>query len=245
MTNKLTIAAFLACLLAVGVGAQKKLKPWAEWSKKDAEKILNDSGWGQTQVETDTSELFFQPTAPPTASGGVNAGQRNTEGATNQAVNVKYRVRFFSARPIRMALVRLIELEMKSPNLQASEGLKKFAEAQSPDSIIVTVAFETNDQRYGGRLLQAFNSAETSTTKNNSYLERRDGKRLFLQEYVKPGKDGFGARFIFPRTLDGQPFLTPESGEVRFHGENVGRNLFMADRRFKVSEMMYDGALEY
>ncbi|MGH9941746.1 MAG: hypothetical protein ACRD9R_05215 [Pyrinomonadaceae bacterium] len=241
MINKLIITLCLTCLLAVGIGAQKKLKSWTEWSKKDSEKILNDSGWGQTQVETDTSELFFQPTAP----GGANASQRNTEGATNQAVNVKYRVRFFSARPVRMALARLIELEMKSPNPQASEGLKNFAEVQSPNSIIVTVSFETTDQRYGGRLLQAFNSAETSTTKNNSYLERKDGKRLFLQEYVKPGRDGFGARFIFPRMLDGQPFLTPESGEVRFHGENSGNNLFKADRRFKVSEMMYDGAVEY
>ena len=30
--------------------AQKDLKPWQEWSRKDAEAILNDSSWGKTEV---------------------------------------------------------------------------------------------------------------------------------------------------------------------------------------------------
>ena len=37
-------------LLAASVSAQK-LKPWTEWTAKDAEKVLNDSAWGQTQTE--------------------------------------------------------------------------------------------------------------------------------------------------------------------------------------------------
>jgi hypothetical protein len=144
-----------------------------------------------------------------------------------------------------MALARMVMLQNPG-NTQAAEGLKKFAEYQPTDYIIVTVSFSSADGRYQGRLLNIFNGAETSTIKNDTYLERKDGKRLFLQEYVKPGKDGFGARFVFPRTVDGQPFITPDTGEVRFHAElTTDRNGAKVDRRFKVADMMYEGALEY
>jgi len=95
-------------------------------------------------------------------------------------------------------------------------------------------------------VFQAFASSTTETTKTNSYLENRDGKRIYLSEYSPPSKDGSGAKFVFPRVLDGKPFLTADSGEVRFHSEfSAGSNNVKLDRRYKVADMMYDGKLEY
>ena len=242
MCKKVTIALALICTLAIGGAAQKekKAKAWTEWSKKDAEKVLNDSPWGQTQTETDTSEMVFTPTQ----RGGFNDSTRNREGASNQEINVKYFVRFFSARPIRQAFARL--MVMQNPgNAQAAEGLRRFAELQATGDIIVSVWFDASDQRAAGKILQALSSGETSTLKNYAYLERKDGKRLFLQEYIKPSQVGFGGRFVFPRTLNGEPFLTPDSGEVRFHTELGTRQEFKIDRRFKIADMMYEGGLEY
>ncbi len=241
MFKKITVALLFVGALAAGVAAQKPMKAWTEWSKKDAEKILKSSPWAQTQVETDTSELFFQPTA----RGGVNDQTRAAEGATNTEVHVNYFVRFFSARPIRMALARTMMLSMKDVPPDTVAGLKRFAEIQPTDSIIVTVWFDSTDQRSGGKVLQALSNGETSTLKNDAYLERKDGKRLFLQEYVKPGKDGFGARFIFPRKVESDQFLKADSGEVRFHAELGTNKEFKVDRRFKIADMMYEGALEY
>ena len=48
---------------------QKQKKSWTEWSEKDAEKMLSDSPWAKIQKETDTSELFFRPTADPRTAG--------------------------------------------------------------------------------------------------------------------------------------------------------------------------------
>src|SRR5437868_13822201 len=107
MFKRITVALALTCALA-GFGAAQKEKKrpqvWSEWSKKDAEKILQDSPWAQTQVETDTSEMLFQPTSP--SGRGVNSSTRATDGDTNQAIALQYYVRFFSARPIRQALAR-------------------------------------------------------------------------------------------------------------------------------------------
>ena len=242
----ISFLAALALLLAlITVTAQEKGKAWSEWSKKDAEKMLESSPWAQTQTDTDTSQMFYSPTTDPRSTGvrtTSNTDARLGEGAVNTSVSVKFHVRFYSARPIRQALVRLMELQQK-PTPEVAQRLTSFAELQSPDSIIVTVTFESNDQRYSGTVMQAFNSAVTATLKNDTYLERTDGKRLFLEEYVPPGKDGFGARFIFLRELNGQPFITKDTGEVRFYAEYAkGPKI---DRRFKVADMIYKGGLEY
>jgi hypothetical protein len=226
--------------LTLMVFAQNPGKPWQEWSKKDVEKILTDSPWSRTKVETDVSEMFYQPTA--NARNAPNAPARIESGATNQEINIKYQVRFFSARPIRQALARAFALRQKLDE-QTREALNNFAELKSENSIIVTVTWEATDQRFGNKVMQAFNSAITSTLKNKSYLERKDGQRLFLEEYVTPGKDGFGARFIFPKTVDGKPFIDENNGTVRFFAEYAEGMKINAT--FKTSEMIYKGQLEY
>lgn len=241
--TRIGLAAILA-LMAVSTFGQTR--PWKEWSRKDAEKILHDSPWAHQQTDTNVAEMFYKPTSDPRLTRGregPNSAARLEEGATNEEVNVKYGIRFFSARPVRRAFVRLMLL--KDSNLEPSviERMNAFAEMPSTDSIILAVTFEASDKRALGKVMQAFASAVSGTVKNTSYLERNDGKRLFLQEYVPPGRDGFGARFIFPRKVDGSAFINADSGEIRFFSEYApGLKLNM---RFKVADMMMDGQLEY
>lgn len=272
--NKFAAAFFLALLTAGAGAAQKQLKPWTEWTKKDAEKILSDSPWSQTQTETDTSEMVYTPTTLG------DTRSRETQGATNQAVTVKFHIRLFSARPVRQAYVRLLDLNQPQAEQNAVDRRHAWANLEASDSIIVTVAFDSSDKRYLGRVMQSFSSAVTSVLKNSAYLERKDGKRVFLAEYVPPGKDVFGARFIFPRILDGQPFLAGEEGSIRFHAEYDNKNALDSannpdgqtsrsattrppsgssgssiqaessfklklDMRFKIADMIYNGVLEY
>jgi len=238
----LTCAVLLSCSLVFAGTNQKTERPWTEWTQKEAEKVLSSSPWSQTQVDTDTSEMFFSPTNDPARGRTTdNAGQRLESGARNQAVNVKFIVRFFSARPVRQALIRMMELKQK-PDPAVAERMHAFANVPSGDSIILTLSVETTDQRYAGQAMQAMGSAVTATMKNETYLER-DGKRHFLHEYIPPGKDGFGARFIFLRLVDEQPFIKDNTGEVRFVTKYPTG--LKVDRRFKVEEMLYEGKLEY
>jgi hypothetical protein len=240
MKKKTAIA--LIVLMAAAAVAQKKEMPWTEWSKKDAEKVLSDSPWSKAQTDTDTSQMFYSPTQDPQRMGtSSNDGSRLAQGATNQSVNVSFQVRFFSARPVRQALARVMELNNKPP-ADVVTKLHQFAEMQSTNSIIVTVTYSSSDQRYSGIVMQQFNSAATGTLKNDAYLQRSDGKQLFLEEYVPPGKDGFGARFIFLREVDGEPFVKDANGDLRFYAKFP--NGIKVDRRFKLADMMYQGQLE-
>jgi len=230
--KKLAITLMFVFAFVVVAGAQKKTKPWDEWDEKEVQKMLNNSPWGQTQTETNTSEMFYSPSR----TGG---GSRSTEGAYNQAINLNFRVRLLSAKPIRQAFARSVG--MKNPQLV--ERLRAFADQKSDQWIVVAVDYDSTDQRFTGKAMQAFNSAVTGTLKNNTYIETNDGKRVFLQEYMAPIKDGMGAKFVFPRTIDDKPFVNGESGYLRFYAE-MGSDIKL-NMRFKIADMMYDGQLEY
>lgn len=234
------------CLVAFALGsvasAQKEIKAWTEWTKKDVVKVLNDSGWGQTQLETQESSGpagAVTSTAEP-----LNRDPRQSAPGSISG-SIKYFVRFLSARPIRQAFVRKVQLEQPSADPQMAERSKSFIERSSDEFIIVSVATEVSDKKMGGGMMQAFNKARVESLKNVIYLQRKDGKRVFLQEYVPPGNAEIGARFVFPRKLDGQPYLTSDSGEVRFHAELGSDKQSRIDCRFKIADMMYNGALEY
>jgi hypothetical protein len=246
--RKYSIAALTMVLVMAGaVSAQKQLKPWGEWTQKDAQKILDDSAWGHTQTDTDTSQMFFSPTSDPNRGRSTsNDSSRLSQGATNQAVPLNFRIRFFTAKPIRQAFARQIALKQANLTKELTAALTAWSDAHTDDWIIVAVAFDSTDQRYSGPVMQAFGSATTDTVKNSTYLERKDGKRVFAAEYQAPGSDGAGAKFVFPRTVDGQPFVNAESGEIRFYSEfPTAKPPFKLDMRFKVADMMFDGKLEY
>ena len=250
----LTILVVVA--LPIIVIAQKQDHSWMELPKKDAERILANSPWSQTQVDTDVSEQFFSPTRPGTADVGQSTAARGTvstqqsinnnragRGAVNEAVGVSYRISFLSSRPVRQALARMILAAEREPNDQLVKNLQAFVERDFSPYIAIAVTVSSSDGRFSGPALQAINSATTGTLKNKAFLERQDGKRLFLSEYHPPIQDNLGAKFIFPRLVDGEPFLNSTSGTVRFYAEF--NDSFQLNMRYKVADMIYDQKLEY
>ncbi len=261
--RKFSIVTALIIAVTPIVLAQKQSKSWSEWSQKEAEKILNDSPWAQVQVETNTSEMTYSPTSGsgtnlttnrtpvPAATVRQEQAERNasraTEGAYNGPVSTSYEVRFLSARPIREAFADMILLQQATASAENKQKLKtqmqQFIDRNYGDFIIVAVTYKATDGRLAGKALQSFNSAVTDTLRNNTYLERSDGKRVFLIDYRAPIDDGLGAKFVFLRNVDGKPFLNPNISEVRFYAE-VGTSLKL-NQRFKVADMIYQGKLEY
>jgi hypothetical protein len=250
------IALLITAVPLTGALGQKKGSPWTEWSEKDAQKILSDSGWSHIQTDTDTSEMFFSPTTAGTATvarspatrGAIGDQQsinnsRADRGATNQAVSIKYRICFLSAKPVRQAFAKMILSSQHRPDENLAVQLQSFVDRDFSAYIVVAVSVEASDQRFSGPVMQIINSANTGTLKNNTYLERQDGKRLFLISYMAPIQDGLGAKFIFPRSEDGQFFLTAQHESVRFVAEFSPS--FKLNMRFKVSDMMFDDKLEY
>jgi hypothetical protein len=237
----LSILPLVCIVVAVATAQKMPTKPWTEWTDKEAKKVLEDSPWAQTQIDTDTTNMTFNP-----AQGG----------GAHDATTLVMHIKFLSAKPIRQALMRQLELQKKAP---APDVVKAFVDRKFEQSIVVAVTYSGPDGRYSGPAIPAFASATIGTLKNNTYLERKDGKRLFLQAYQAPGTDQLGAKFYFTRGEAGVPFISGDAGEFRFHAEipsdvrqnpnSVNPNSFTGfiklDMKFKLGLMTYDGTLEY
>jgi hypothetical protein len=247
------VALFLFMTLAAS--AQKGNYPWMELSRKDAERLLANSPWSHTQVDTDASEMFYSPTRQGTSSAaqstnkGIVSSQqsinnnRADRGALNEEVHTSYRISFLSARPVRQALAKMILSSERGPNEQLASQLQGFVERDFSPYVVIAVKVDSTDQRLLGPIMQAINSGTTGTLKNTTYLERQDGKRVFLTQYNAPISDNLGAKFIFPRLVDGQPFLQSDSGTVRFVAQF--NDSFKINMVYKVREMLYEQKLEY
>ncbi|HLF84354.1 MAG TPA: hypothetical protein VI837_09290 [Blastocatellia bacterium] len=225
----------VSTICSVAVFAQWNKKPYTEWSEKEAQKMLDDSPWGQTQTFSDTSQAF-------------DTGRRADSGQSRVAdvSHTNFRIRFLSATPVRQAFSRIIELKQKEAmSDQLAAQLKAFVTPGGfPDFVVISVNVDSREQR--AQLQQATVLLQTRTTaelKNNTYLLVKGGQRVFIQEFQTPKRDGLGAKFIFPRMVEGKPYITEASGEVQFYSE-LSKD-YTLNMRFKVKEMMFDGKLEY
>ena len=224
-------ALFLVCPLMTP--AQWNKKPYTDWSEKEALKVLNESPWGQTQVYSDLSNTF-----------GTGPGQSRRSGDYN-AYYMNIRIRFLSSKPIREAFSRLIALKQKdamTPQLAAQ--LQAFATQDLPDYVIVAVDADATEAKNEIREFRALLDTRTTVDlKNNTYLTIQGGERVYVAEYQPPKKDGLGAKFIFPRKVNGKPVVTPENEEIQFYSDFSEK--FKLSMRYKVKDMMYGGKLEY
>jgi hypothetical protein len=230
--------AALFLIPSLSASAQWDKKPYTEWSEKETQKMLNDSPWGRTQAFSSPVTLFRQmPNRGPAAEAGRSAPPN--------AIHVNFRIRFLSAKPIRQAISRMVELNTKGEiSQELAAHLKSFTAGEFVEYIVITVSCDARES--GANIQEALSllyRSGTAELKNNTFLETRGGKRVFLHEFQPPKEDGVGARFIFPRNLDGNPFITPESEQVRFFTE-LSSN-YRLDRRYKIKDMMYEGKLEY
>ena len=236
----------LLALCACSAFAQKN-KPWTELSEKEAARILNDSPWGQTQTEGEDSRPEQQSAITQVAAPGAANRQLSREGEapdTRPSRVVKYRARFLSAKPVRGAIAKILLLKKGDTADEAlSTQLQEFVNRDFGDYVVVAVTPEAADPKMVGPMIQFLTNATADIFKEKVYLERKDGKKLMLADYRPPGPDGMGAKFVFIRTLEGQPFLTAESDNVRFFAQ-INEKMKL-NFRYKVSDMMYDGKLEY
>ena len=251
----LLCSAFVLCAATASAQKEDKGKPWTEWSEKEAMKMLSDSPWSQTQKElTDSASgpsggavtsaaqngnganmvMSDSAKASSSSESGQNIGQKN------QTLNLLYIVSFLSAKPVREGFIRIAELRQPDSPAEKVAERRTFIDRDFSDYIVVTLKMDGTDRKKLAPINQYLTSSNKDSFKDVVYLERKDGKRVALMDYRTP--DPLGAKFIFPRTLEGKPFLDANSGEVRVYIE-IGKTKL--SRKFKVADMMYDGKLEY
>jgi hypothetical protein len=222
-------------------GAQWDKKPYAQWAEKESLRVLDDSPWGQTQVFADED---MKPGGPATNGDPPRAIDQGGSRVT-YASQINFRIRLLSARPVRQAIARLMEINRKSDiNPGFAAKLRDFIAEESADYIIVSVLCDA--PRPSVRLQKASELLDSLTTeklKEKAYLILSDGRRAPIHEYQPPGQDGLGARFIFLRKSEGKPFVADKRGVIRFRADISDD--YALDRTYNLKNMSYQGKLEY
>lgn len=244
--NRTFALSLVVLFLFCAASAQWNKKPYTEWSEKEAVKLLSDSPWAQTLTFSESSEA--QRMMQRDSQGRItDTGRSDDLGSsrTSDIPVVNFRIRFLSARPVRQAFARMMELRQRgnlSPD--GAARLRAFATADSPEAIVVAVLCESpkTTKTFQEARALLYNQT-TGELKSKTYLLVKGGERVYLQEYQPPPSDGLGARFIFPRAVNGKPVLGAESESVRFYSELS--SAYVLNQSYKVKDMMFDGKLEY
>lgn len=235
----ITCAPVVVFICALSISAQLNKKPYTEWSEKDARKVLDNSPWAQTQVFSDTSNEFGK---------GIGRGANGTTDSSSGDYSAHYlniRIRLLSARPVRQAFARIITLMQKGQvSEQLAAQLKGFATKDASDYIAVAVDCDAKESKSELREFRTLLDNRTLVDlKNNTYISGTGGERVYIGAYRPPSADNLGAQFLFPRLINGAPFITPSSEEIHFYSEISTK--YILNMRYKVKDMMFDGKLEY
>ncbi len=230
----------LCCGFLQPVFAQQfwEKKTYTEWSDKQVRRILENSPWAQ---QFTVSDVKIEIAGPQLSPKGPSRAAR--ERGLEQNPRIIYTVQFRSAKPMRQALIRRVQIEGKYDSMATDRKAAADRRAQDflnapAEEIMVYIGFETNVPAYALDLQQSFSSLPPSTVPNDTFLNA-GGEKLSPTSYeVVTG--GVQLTFKRPQNLarTGEislEFMSPKVGDL------ASTRAFV---RFKLKDMVVADALE-
>lgn len=218
-------------LLFAGSLAAGVQQPFREWTLARALQILNASPWAR-------HETFTRVIA------GVGSGASGEK----EIFNTFY-VRFLSARPVREALARVQQIEYGYDRL-ADEDRDRFDRhaqenllADFEDWIVIGVGFRSNDPNQESEVRRFLERQTSETLKNKAFLSTKLFSQVRIANYFPPRDEGIGAKFVFPRKLDGAPVVTEACDSITFELLDVPAASPRLRAKFRVKDMVVGGKL--
>jgi hypothetical protein len=209
--------------------------PFQKWSQKLVSQILSNSPWAQ---QWGTGEAF------------ETMGQRASQTVQGQTeARYSFTARLMSSLALRQAYVRWLELrnnydEMPPERQQEFDSkVNSLLQADVSQEIVLALSYQSNMPVTQRDLARFFDSATAATLNQSSYLYGPRG-RVDLLKYFPANGEATGARFIFPRMVNGQPVLQPGDKEMRFelYVPPLGQVVRVA---FDARKMIFQGKLDY
>lgn len=255
-----SLAAAAACL-AGAAHAQEDwpAKPYTEWSKAEAERVLESPPWAVRQ----TVKIRYAGEARRVAGGGSNpegvvvfggdpvlVQPGVSLGGAEAPVDFVFTLRLRSAPAVRKAVARLAQLEagkLKGKERAALEARAKgLAECPAcADNYVLTLSSKSEQVPGADAVYTIYKGARLEDIKRYIFIANERGERRPLVHFVAPKVPGDEATFFFPRLGErGEPLLTADSRELIFNVTNNEVNA-ITNFRVDVSKLVRDGVVEF
>ena len=221
---------FLSAGAAVPDPLQIVQRDFSSWTLAEATRILNRSPWARKQTYT-------------RVVGGVGSGIHGEKEIFNT-----FFVRLLSAPPIRRAYARIQQIQNGYDEMtpaakgRLDAGIAPGLNLDVSRWIVLTISFRSNNPNMELSVKRFFDSQRLETMRDRAYLATENFPRVELAAYFPPREDAVGAKFVFPRHIDGVPVVAPDQKEVNFEVNipSVYRRLRV---NFSVADMLVEGTL--
>ncbi len=228
-------------------------KPFREWSRSEAEKILNDSPWAsQQEVRIRFDKEAQKAAGSYSGVSSASAAQSQMEVSRDLPVDFIFTLRLRSALPVRQALVRLRQLQTGIEKLGPRELAAFDAQTKGlldcpacAGNYVVTLSSKSKNSPGADAVYAAFKGGQLADLQRYVYLANERGDRRSLVHFVPPKVPGDEATFFFPRLDEkGSPLLAPENKVLLV---NLTDNQANSITNFKmdVSKLMVNGKVEF
>lgn len=233
-------------------------KPFQQWTKQDAEKVLNDSPWAVKQEvrirHAGTQTSVAGGATSTEASGALLRSDANTAtlGGARAPVDFVFTLRLRSALPVRQALARIKQLEAKDDRKGNKDGssldqvVKGLLECPAcANNYVLTLSSKSKESPGADAAYTIFGGAKLADLKRYLVITNERGERRELIHFVPPRAPGEEAVFFFPRLDDkGVPLLTPESKTLIFNVTNGEVNT-VVNFKVNVSTLIAGGDVQF
>ena len=256
------IASGLITILSVVIIAHVQeywsAKPFNQWSKAEAEQLLNDSPWARKQQVliryAERSTSVAGGTNPAEAQGGFMRSEGNTAalGGARAPVDFTFMLRLRSALPVREALVRLKQIDAHYDEMAANDRsafdakMKGLLECPGcANNYVLTLSSKSKESPGADAVYTLFAAAKLADIKRYIMIANDGGERRELIHFVPPRVPGDEATFFFARLDDkGQPLLTRDSKQLLFNLTNNDVNI-VANFKIDVSRLIISGEVSF
>ena len=246
-----------ALMVASPAFGQKFLqKPYKEWTREEAMKILTTPPWSdQYQSERGQDAAAMLQQQREQADTRLSGAERGNLGASPAFPPI--RIQMFSALPVRQALVRLQQLDAGYDKMSAEEkakfdaGRAGFLECKiCKDYYVVMLSkWKAKEASVTNGIFQTL---KLEDVKGKIWLENDKGQRREITEFTPAKSETDSSIFFFKRNDDtGAPLFTPSDKLIKFMFSNELRDnkneysgLIPRLFEFKAAKMVVDGKLE-
>ena len=242
----------LGLLGAISAQSELPKKPFAQWSRSEAEAVLDNSAWAKKQEVRIKFDKESQVAAGSYSGVSASAAaQSQTEVTSQVPVDFIFTLRLRSALPVREALARLKELEtdkkMTDQQRAAFDAqIKGLLECPAcAANYVVTLSSKSKNSPGADAVHATFKGGRLADLQRYVYIANERAERRALVYFVPPKAPGDEAIFFFPRTDEkGAPLLTLENKELLINLTDNQVNS-LSNFRIDVSKLVLNGKVEF
>lgn len=254
----LAFIAFVFLSLGTVVYSQWSQKPFQQWSRKEAEELLQSSPWAPKQEVRIKYESLARRIAGGTVPSETNGALMDTTsnnaqmGGAEAPVDFQFRLRLRSAAVVRQALVRLKQLDAGYDEMEDKDRanfdakFKGLLECPACEQNYVLTLTSSSKQNPGAdAVYTAFKGGRLADLQRYVYIANGRGERRALVYFVAPKVPGDEAVFYFPRFNDkGEPLITAADAQLItiFTNNDVNMNTNFA---LDVKKLIVNGKVDF